>query len=812
MPWRDGYKEICGGVSLKSGGVKSGGQGLLLGFDFDYYLVWGGCCLDVALATLGAMLSKTMAPGIVFSLLLASASASEDDRCNCDVEGFWSAESILECQRVSDFLIAVAYFSIPIELLYFVSCSNVPFKWVLSQFIAFIVLCGMTHLLNGWTYGPHPFQLMLAVTIFKLLTALVSCATAITLITLIPLLLKVKVREFMLRKKTWDLGREVGLIKKRKETGWYVRMLTQEIRKSLDRHTILYTTLVELSETLKLQNCAVWMPNHNQMEMNLTHELKGRNFYNQSIPISDPDVVRVKKSDEVNILSPASLLGAASIGATNEAGPVAAIRMPMLRVSDFKGGTPELIQTCYAILVLVLPSGRSRSWTYHELEIIKVVADQVAVALSHASVLEESQLMREKLEEQNRALQQARKCAMMANQARASFQKVMSNGVRRPMHSIAGLLSLLQDENMTSEKRLIVDALVKSNDVVSTLVDDLIDISPKNSGRFSPEIRLFQFHSMIREVACIAKCMTLRKGFEFALEVDKSLPNRVMGDERRVFQVIMHMLGRLLGSRCVGGTVMLRIFSENASQGSNEQKWATWIPNLHDEHIVVRFEIGVRSHGLFSQSPSSTSPVHDHKHAAGADLSFVMCKKLVQSIQGNIWEVDSCQDFDRGMALVLRFQVQSPGATGFSAEFREISDFQHSDSILRGLKVLLADDDNVNRAVTRKVLEKLGCAVSTASSAFECLSASGPSGSPVQIILLDLQMSELDGYEVAAKIRKFQSPSWPLIIALTTHADNGVWERCLQSGINGVVQKPVSQRRIADELRRVLAQAKKVHS
>ena len=175
----------------------------------------------------------------------ALGSGSDLPRCNCDDEGsLWSMESILECQRVSDFLIAVAYFSIPIELLYFVSCSNVPFKWVLFQFIAFIVLCGMTHLLNGWTYNAHPFQLMLALTVFKILTALVSCATAITLITLIPLLLKVKVREFMLKKKTWDLGREVGMIMKQRETGLHVRMLTQEIRKSLDRHTILSTTLL----------------------------------------------------------------------------------------------------------------------------------------------------------------------------------------------------------------------------------------------------------------------------------------------------------------------------------------------------------------------------------------------------------------------------------------------------------------------------------------------------------------------------------------------------------------------------------------
>ena len=148
-------------------------------------------------------------------------------------------------------------------------------------------------------------------------------------------------------------------------------MFTQETRKSLDRHTILYTTMVELSKTLGLQNCAIWMPNEIKTEMNLTHELKGRNYsYNFTIPITDPDVVRIKGSDGVNILKPSSVLATASNAEYAEPGLVAAIRMPMLRESNFKGGTPELVHTCYAILVCVLPSEQHRSWSNLELEIV----------------------------------------------------------------------------------------------------------------------------------------------------------------------------------------------------------------------------------------------------------------------------------------------------------------------------------------------------------------------------------------------------------------------------------------------------------
>ncbi|TKY51846.1 Ethylene receptor 2 [Spatholobus suberectus] len=756
---------------------------------------------------------KAVASGLLITSILIGVSANDNGfpRCNCDDEAsLWTIESILECQRVGDFLIAVAYFSIPIELLYFISCSNVPFKWVLIQFIAFIVLCGLTHLLNGWTYGPHTFQLMVALTVSKILTALVSCATAITLITLIPLLLKVKVREFMLKKKTWDLGREVDNIMRQKEAAMHVRMLTQEIRKSLDRHTILYTTLVELSKTLGLQNCAVWMPNVDKTEMNLTHELNGRNF-NLSIPITDPDVVRIKGSDGVNILSSDSALAVRSSGDSGEAGPVAAIRMPMLRVCNFKGGTPELRQACYAILVLILPTGEPRSWSNQELEIIKVVADQVAVALSHAAILEESQLMREKLEEQNRALQQAKRNAMMASQARNAFQKVMSDGMRRPMHSILGLLSMIQDDNLKNEQKLIVDAMLRTSNVLSNLINDAMDNSTKDDGRFPLEIRSFGLHSLLKEAACLSKCMCVYRGFGFMVEVEKSLPDNVMGDERRVFQVILHMVGNLLEHNHGGGILVFRVFAETGSQGRSDKGWTAWRPSSSSGDVNIRFEIGINSSDseVGSSVSSGLGGRKYNSDRVGGRLSFNICKRVVQLMQGNIWLVPCTHGYPQSMTLLLRFQLR-PSITIAISEPGECSDRTDSNSMLRSLQVLLVDNDDVNRAVTQKLLQKLGCVVTSVSSGFECLSVIGPAGSSIQVILLDLHMPDLDGFEVATRIRKFRSGNRPMIVALTASAEEDLLERCMQVGINGVIRKPVLLQGIASELRRILMQGNNV--
>jgi len=323
---------------------------------------------------------------IVSFLLQNIAMASEDgsSRCNCDGEGWWNFENIMQCQMVSDFLIALAYFSIPLELLYFLSCSNVfPFRWVIVQFGAFIVLCGLTHFISIWTYGLHSFHVMLALTIFKFLTALVSCATAITLVTLIPELLRVKVREIFLKNKARELDREVDIVKRKEETSWHVHMLTQEIRSSLDRHTILNTTLISLAKTLNLENCTIWMPLADGTAMEVSHELKRRHLQVPLIvPTTDPDVKVIMDSEDAILLSADSALGKESNHHWSLAGPVAAIRVPLWKASNFKSGTSVDREESYAIMVLVLPCEDERQWSSQELYIVKDVAEQVACPIS----------------------------------------------------------------------------------------------------------------------------------------------------------------------------------------------------------------------------------------------------------------------------------------------------------------------------------------------------------------------------------------------------------------------------------------------
>lgn len=118
------------------------------------------------------------------------------------------------CFPYSDAFIALAYFSIPLELVYFVKKATFfPYRWVLVQFGAFIILCGLTHMINLWTFGMHSRSVAVIMTVAKGLTAIVSCATAVMLVHIIPDLLSVKVREMFLRNKAGELDRELGMMK-----------------------------------------------------------------------------------------------------------------------------------------------------------------------------------------------------------------------------------------------------------------------------------------------------------------------------------------------------------------------------------------------------------------------------------------------------------------------------------------------------------------------------------------------------------------------------------------------------------------------
>ncbi|XP_057549568.1 ethylene receptor-like isoform X1 [Amaranthus tricolor] len=729
------------------------------------------------------------------------------ESCNCIEPQGHPDDLLMKYQYLSDFFIALAYFSIPLELIYFVKKSAVfPYRWVLVQFGAFIVLCGATHLINLWTFRIHTKTVEAVMTIAKISTAAVSCVTALMLVHIIPDLLSVKTRELFLKNKAAELDREMGIIRTQEETGRHVRMLTHEIRSTLDRHTILKTTLVELGRTLALEECALWMPTRTGLELQLAYTLRQQNPVGFTVPTQLAVINQVFSTNRAVKISPnCPVARIRPITGKYMPGEVVAVRVPLLHLSNFQiNDWPELSTKRYALMVLMLPSDSARQWHAHELDLVEVVADQVAVALSHAAILEESMRAQQQLMEQNVALDLARREAETAIRARNDFLAVMNHEMRTPMHAIIALSSLLQETELTPEQRLMVETILKSSNLLATLINDVLDLSRLEDGSLKLDEGVFNLHTMFREVLNLIKPVASVKKLLIALSLAADVPEVAVGDEKRLMQVLLNIVGNAVKFTKEGSVVISALVAKPESL--RDPRTPDFNPVATDDRFYLRVQVkdsgpGINTQDLpklFTKFVQTQTPAN--QNGGGGGLGLAICKRFVSLMEGNIW-IES-EGLGKGCTAVFVVKLGSADrSNGAIAPFVPKPLLNHNQSSFGGLNVLLMDESGVSRTVTKGLLMHLGCDVTTVASNEECLSVVSREH---KLIFLDLSVSAADGLEVAVQIRKRFSKRHerPIIVALTASTDRIARESCIRVGMDGFILKPVS----VDKMRNVLSE------
>ncbi|XP_073028092.1 ethylene receptor 1-like [Primulina eburnea] len=726
---------------------------------------------------------------------------------DCCMEPQWPADELLmKYQYISDFFIALAYFSIPLELIYFVKKSAVfPYRWVLVQFGAFIVLCGATHLINLWTFTMHTRTVAIVMTAAKVLTAAVSCATALMLVHIIPDLLSVKTRELFLKNKAAELDREMGLIRSQEETGRHVRMLTHEIRSTLDRHTILKTTFVELGRTLALEECALWMPTRTGLELQLSYTLHHQNPVGFTVPIQHPVINQVFNANRAIKISPNSPVAWFRRAGKHMPGEVVAVRVPLLHLSNFQiHDWPELSTKRYALMVLMLPSDSARQWRVHELELVEVVADQVAVALSHAAILEESMRARDLLMEQNVALDLARREAEMAVRARNDFLAVMNHEMSTPMHAIIALSSLLQETELTPEQRLMVETILKSSNLLATLINDVLDLSRLEDGSLQLEIGNFNLHALFREALNLIKPIASVKKLFVTLSLSSDLPEYTVGDEKRLMQILLNVVGNAV-KFSKEGSVSISAFLAK-SDALRDPRAPEFLPVLSDNHFYLRVQVKDTGLGISPQDIPKVfrkfvqSQPLASKNSDGSGLGLAISKRFVNLMEGHIW-IES-EGIGKGSTAIFIVKLGFPGRSNeIKYSLVPKSPETYVKPIFSGLKVVVMDENSVGRMVTKGLLTHLGCDVLAVGSGDECVKAVTYEH---KVVFLDISIPGADHFEVAKRIReKFpKRHERHLIIALTGNTHKLTKENCSRVGMDGVVLKPIS----VDKMRTVLSE------
>ncbi|MCO5566437.1 hypothetical protein L7F22_020114 [Adiantum nelumboides] len=728
--------------------------------------------------------------------------------CDCH----WSADDLLlRYQYISDFFIALAYFSIPLELIYFVKKSAVfPYRWVLVQFGAFIVLCGATHLINLWTFNSHSQTVATVMTVSKVLTAVVSCATALMLVHIIPDLLSVKTRELFLKNKAAELDREMGMIRTQEETGRHVRMLTQEIRSTLDRHTILNTTLVELGKTLALEECTLWMPTRNGLELQLSHTLRQHSLVPMTVPIHHPTIKQVFSSHRAMVISPHSPV-AMTRPRTGKymAGDVVGMRVPLLHLNNFHiRDWPDPAKRPFALMVLMLPSDSARRWHVHELELVEVVAEQVAVALSHAAILEESIKARDLLMERIVALDMARREAETAVRARNNFLAVMNHEMRTPTHAITAFSSLLQETDLTPEQRSMVETIAKSGNLLGTLINDVLDLSRLEDGSLQLDIRTFNLPLLFREVLNLVKPIASVKKLSVSLHLDPDLPESAKGDDKRLFQTTLNVIGNAIKFTKEGSVALIVCLEKK--DFLRDPRGPEFRVASGDTHFFLRVQVRDTGLGvnpvdipkLFYQFSQNDSGPRDY---AATGIGLAICKRFVNLMEGHIW-IES-QGVGKGSTVTFIVKLHAPDELQDSVQnVPLLMPPATSRADFTGLKCLVVDDNMVNRMVTKGLLSRLGCDVTTVGSGREALLALSQAGHTFKILFVDICMPDIDGFEVAIRVKEKYPirPERPWVVAVTANTDLATRERCFSVGMDGVLLKPFSLEKMRTMLMEIL--------
>jgi ethylene receptor len=622
------------------------------------------------------------------------------ESCECIDTPYPPDELLVKYQYISDVLIALAYFSIPVELIYFVQKSAFfPYRWVLMQFGAFIVLCGATHFINLWTFSAHSKAVAVVMTIAKVSCAIVSCATALMLVHIIPDLLSVKTRELFLKNKAEELDREMGLILTQEETGRHVRMLTHEIRSTLDRHTILKTTLVELGRTLGLEECALWMPSRSGLNLQLSHTLTYHVQVGSTVPTNLPIVNEVFNNPRATRIPHTCPLARIRPLVGRYVPPeVVAVRVPLLHLSNFQiNDWPDLSAKSYAIMVLILPTDSARKWRDHELELVDVVADQVAVALSHAAILEESMRARDQLMEQNVALDLARREAEMAIHARNDFLAVMNHEMRTPMHAIIALSSLLLETELTPEQRVMIETVLKSSNVLAALINDVLDLSRLEDGSLELEMGKINLHGVLGEVIELIKPIASVKKLPITLILAPDLPTHAVGDEKRLMQTLLNVVGNAV-KYTKEGYVSIRA---SVAKPESLQDWRPpeFYPTSSDGHFYIRVQVKDSGCGILPQdiphlftkfTQSQSGPA---RSSSGSGLGLAICKRFVNLMGGHIWMESEGHDKGSTATFVVKLGIcGNPDASDHQAASRGQA-YSGSGGLARFTHLVKDDDD-----------------------------------------------------------------------------------------------------------------------